>query len=81
MDRIGDRRADADRDILGQRAVEAGDRAEMVEQIGVSPADPRRDRLQGDRRDAFAGQQLARRRHRCRAAFALRQAFTIWQAY
>ena len=48
------------RDLLGQRAVEAGDRAEMMEQVGVGAADPLGDRLQRDRGGAFADQQVAR---------------------
>ena len=51
----------------------------MMEQIGVGPPDLRRDRLQGDRRDALVAQQLPRRRHRRGAAFVGRQAFTDLQ--
>ena len=70
-DRGGDRGRDGVRDILGQRAVEPGDRAEMMEQIGVGAADLGRDRLQGDRGGALLEQQRARGGDRGGAAFLL----------
>ena len=70
-----DRAADDDGDVLGQRAVKPGDRAEMVEQVGVGAADPLGHRLQRHRRGAFADQQVARGLDRGGAAFVGRQSF------
>ena len=80
-DRFGDRCRDGRGNILGQCAVEPGDAAEMVEQVGVGPADLGGDGLQGHGRNAFVAQQLARRGHRCGAAFVGRKAFTSLQCY
>ena len=71
----GDRGADIVRDLLGQRAVEPGDRAEMMEQVGVGAADALGDGLQGDRGGAFADQQVARGLDRGGFALFWRQAF------
>jgi hypothetical protein len=74
-DRLADRGGDGHGNVLGQCAMEAGDRPEMVEQIGVGAPDTRRDRLQRHRRYPLVTQQPARRRDRCRPAFVGRQAF------
>ena len=50
----------------------------MVEQIGVGPADLRRDRLQGHRLRSVGEQQLARGLERGGAAFFGAQAFAAY---
>ena len=60
LDRLGDAGGDRIGDRARKLALKPGGRAEMMEQIGVGPADLRRDRLQGHGRRALGEQQLAR---------------------
>jgi hypothetical protein len=60
-DRIGDR--------LGKLALQSGSGAEMVEEIGVGPADLGRDRLERDRLRSLFEQQLPGGRESDGAAF------------
>ena len=75
-DRFGDRGRDCVGDIFGQGAMQPGDAAEMVEKVGVGPADLGGDRLQCHRRNPLVAQQLARRCHGRCPALIRRQSFT-----
>ena len=61
LDRFGDAGRDRIGDRAGKLALKPGGRAEMMEQIGVGPADLRRDGLQRHRRRAV-GRGAARAR-------------------
>jgi hypothetical protein len=68
FDCIGDALRDRIGDRAGELALEAGRLAEMVKQIGVSPADLGGDRLQGHGLRPLFNQQPARRGERRGAA-------------
>ena len=67
--------ADGDRQMLGEGLLQPGGRAEMVQQVGVSPPDPRGDRLQGYRLRPFLDQQGACRLDSSLPAFLVAEAF------
>ena len=75
LHRFLDARDDPAGDHRGERGLQPGGRAEMVEQIGVGLADLRRHRLQGHRLRPVLDQQPARRLERGGAALFRGQAF------
>jgi len=69
FDRIGDVRRDGVGDRAGKLALQPGCRSEMMEKVGVRPADLARDGLQGHCLRPLLDQQLARCRKRGGPAF------------
>ena len=69
FDGIGDAPIHRIRDRLGELALQPGRRAEMMQEIGVGPADLCGDRLERHRLRPLLNQQLARCGERGRAAF------------
>ena len=78
FDRLGDAAGDAIGDRSGKLRLKPGGRSEMVQQIGVRPADLGRDRLQRDRLRTLLQQQLARSLQRGGPAFFRVQAFAAY---
>ena len=74
LDGFGDAAVHRVRDRFGKLPLQPGGRTEVVEQIGVRPADLSRDRLQGHGLRPLRDQQLARRGQRGRATFFRGQA-------
>ena len=78
FDGLGDAPGDAVRDGSGKLRLEPGGRAEMVEQVGVGPADLRGDGLERDGLWALLEQQLARGFERDGAALFGVEAFRAY---
>lgn len=74
LDGFGDAAVDGVRDRLGELALKSRRRAEMVKEVGVSPADLTGDGLERDGLGPVFDQKLAGRGERGRAAFFRGQA-------